>query len=379
MQAPATIRSNPEMRIEMTSSTNTPKRLLSLDILRGIDMIFLTVAGVIVGGLNWGIGLPDCVLKQFDHPWGGFTAYDLIMPLFIFMSGAAVPLALEKWRNSSESWNCAFALYLVRRIVTLWLLGMVAQGNLLTFDWPRIELFSNTLQSIAAGYAATVCILLVRPRAVWIAPLLLTVSYSALLAFGGDYSPQGNLAIRVEHWLTSPRPQQIYTWYLTILMFAAMALWGAQSSLLLGRKDWPKWRRAGVLFAYGAGLLMAGFALMPWIPSIKQIYTASFTLRAVGVSMMLLATLYGWVDCAGHRRGWGWAVLYGRYALTAYVAHELLGLLPGGLFRNGIVQLLTQGVAYHFGQPSQLVAAGFVAAAIPLLAILVHRAIDRPR
>ncbi|MGN1359363.1 MAG: DUF5009 domain-containing protein [Kiritimatiellia bacterium] len=363
----------------MGTSSPTPKRLLSLDILRGLDMIFLTVAGVVAGGLDRGIGLPDCILKQFDHPWGGFTAYDLIMPLFIFMSGAAVPLALRKWSSGYEPLGRAFMLHLVRRVSTLWLLGLLAQGNLLSFDWPRIELFSNTLQAIAVGYAATVCVLLFRPRAVWIAPLPLTLSYSALLAFGGDYSPQGNLAIRVEHWLTSPRPQQIYTWYLTSLMFAAMALWGAQSSLLLERKEWSGRRRAGVLFAYGAGLLLTGFALMVWIPSIKQIYTASFTLRAVGISMMLLATLYGWVDCAGHRRGWDWAVLYGRYALTAYVAHELLGLLPGGLFRNGIVQLLTQGVAHHFGQSAQLVAAGFVAAAIPLLAILVHRAIVRPR
>lgn len=363
----------------MPSTLPAPKRLLALDILRGLDMIFLTVAGVVAGGLDRGIGLPDCILKQFDHPWGGFTAYDLIMPLFIFMSGAAVPLALRKWSSGYEPLGRAFTLHLVRRVGTLWLLGLVAQGNLLSFDWPRIELFSNTLQAIAVGYAATVCVLRFCPRAVWIAPLLLTLSYSALLAFGGDYSPRGNLAIRLEHWLTSPRPQQIYTCYLTSLMFAAMAIWGAQSSLLLGRKEWSESRRAGVLFAYGAGLLLAGFALMPWVPSIKQIYTASFTLRAIGVSMMLLAALYGWVDCAGHRRGWNWAVLYGRYALTAYVAHELLGLLPGGLFRNGIVQLLTQGVAHHFGQSAQLVAAGFVAAAIPLLAILVHRAIVRPR
>ena len=363
----------------MTTLPPTSKRLLSLDILRGLDMIFLTVAGVVAGGLDRGIGLPECVLRQFDHPWGGFTAYDLIMPLFIFMSGAAVPLALEKWRRSGEPWGGDYALHLVRRIGTLWLLGLVAQGNLLSFDWPRIELFSNTLQAIAVGYAATVCVLLFRPRAVWIAPLLLTLSYSVLLAFGGDYSPRGNLAIRVEHWLTSPRPNQIYTWYLTSLMFASIALWGAQSSLLLGRKEWLERCRVTRLFAYGAGLLLTGFALMPWIPSIKQIYTASFTLRAVGVSMMLLAALYGWVDCAGHRRGWGWAVLYGRYALTAYVAHELLGLLPGGLFRNGLVLLLTQGIAHHFGQSAQLVAAGFVAAAIPLLAVLVHRAIVRPR
>ena len=70
------------------------KRLLSLDILRGADMFLLTVVGPFVQALDKAFGLPKGVLAQFSHAWGGFTLWDIIMPLFIFMSGAAVPFAV---------------------------------------------------------------------------------------------------------------------------------------------------------------------------------------------------------------------------------------------------------------------------------------------
>ena len=40
----------------------------------------------------------------------------------------------------------------LRRVLVLWILGMVAQGNLLDFDLSKLYLFSNTLQAIAVGY-----------------------------------------------------------------------------------------------------------------------------------------------------------------------------------------------------------------------------------
>ena len=76
-------------------NTGKSKRLLSLDVLRGLDMFLLTVIGPFVWALDKSFGLPKGVLAQFDHAWGGFTLWDIIMPLFIFMSGAAVPFAMK--------------------------------------------------------------------------------------------------------------------------------------------------------------------------------------------------------------------------------------------------------------------------------------------
>ena len=71
-------------------------RLVSLDLLRGLDMFLLTVIGPLVWALDGAFGLPDAVLFQFTHPWEGFTLWDIIMPLFLFMCGAAIPLSLER-------------------------------------------------------------------------------------------------------------------------------------------------------------------------------------------------------------------------------------------------------------------------------------------
>ncbi|MBQ3746979.1 MAG: DUF5009 domain-containing protein, partial [Kiritimatiellae bacterium] len=58
-------------------------RLSSLDLLRGLDMVFLTIVGPLVWAIDSGWGLPQGFLYQFTHPWEGFTAWDIIMPLFL--------------------------------------------------------------------------------------------------------------------------------------------------------------------------------------------------------------------------------------------------------------------------------------------------------
>ena len=72
-------------------------RLFSLDLLRGLDMFLLTVIGplVIATQTGWKC-FPEPFYRQFHHAWEGFVLWDIIMPLFIFMCGAAVPFALRK-------------------------------------------------------------------------------------------------------------------------------------------------------------------------------------------------------------------------------------------------------------------------------------------
>ena len=173
-------------------------RLVSLDLLRGLDMLLLTVVGPFFTALNEAVGLPDAVMRQFHHAWGGFTLWDLIMPLFIFMCGAAVPFALgrrlENGRTDAKYW-----IHVAKRFALLWFLGMVAQGRLLTLDLSQISFFDNTLQTIACGYLVAAIALPVKSRKVRIAlPMVLALAYAAFLHFGGDYSQTGNAAAKFE-------------------------------------------------------------------------------------------------------------------------------------------------------------------------------------
>lgn len=129
-------------------------RLASLDILRGFDLFMLVFFQPVFVELmlHWsGTPTVDFFLKQFEHAeWIGFRSWDLVMPLFLFMVGAAMPFSFEKFKTNPD--KTAIYKKIIRRFVILFILGMVVQGNLLGLDPSKIYLFSNTLQAIAVGY-----------------------------------------------------------------------------------------------------------------------------------------------------------------------------------------------------------------------------------
>ena len=304
------------------------KRLLSLDILRGLDMLLLTVVGPLFWAVNKAWTMPEAVQLQFKHAWGGFTLWDIIMPLFIFMCGAAIPYALSK-RLDKDGWATgAFWRHVLARFALLWFCGMLVQGRLATLDPLQISPYNNTLQTIAAGYLIAALVMLIPVRALRAAmPLVLMGAYGVLLQFHGDYSPKGNLAQVVEQKVlgyilpkgSSAFDTHGYTWFLTTLMFGAMTLCGAQCAEILRGKG-PNGRKAASLVFIGALLLGVGFALELVIPCIKHIFTVSFTCQAMGWCVLALALLYLLTDVCAVRAGWWLIVLYGQCALTAYMA-----------------------------------------------------------
>ena len=355
------------------------ERLYSLDLLRGLDMILLVVVGPIVRAADSLWQFSPAVMGQFKHGWECFTLWDIIMPLFIFMCGAAVPFALGRRLEGGRA-GLAFWRHVLARVALLWMLGMVVQGNLLSLDPMKFNPYSNTLQSIAAGYFIAACVMLIPSRALRIAvPVACALLYTALLAFLGDYTEFGNFAFRSDiailkailpaesSYLAKPNH---YTWFSTSLMFAAMTLAGYHATEIL-RGDGAKKAKAIRLFAYGGVLEVVGWAVSPWIPVIKPIYTLSFTAQAMGWCVIAFAALYVVSDILMIRRGTGVVILFGQCALTAYLA--------GGFFRPVLVKLsdiMTQGLPHMFGingAAMKLVTAFVVAVEIALVLAIRRR------
>ena len=70
-----------------TTPATPTARLLSLDVVRGI-----TIAWMIMVNNN---GWPG-EWSQMDHAdWNGFTAADLVFPMFLFVVGASIVYAIE--------------------------------------------------------------------------------------------------------------------------------------------------------------------------------------------------------------------------------------------------------------------------------------------
>ncbi len=129
-------------------------RIVAIDALRGFDMFW------IAGGRELLLAFvaifknpaPHWLNQQLEHvKWEGFTAWDLIMPLFLFVVGAAMPFSFARRIEEGQSKRQLYAK-LFRRTVVLFVLGMAVQGHLLDFKLSTLHVFANTLQAIAVGY-----------------------------------------------------------------------------------------------------------------------------------------------------------------------------------------------------------------------------------
>src|SRR5690606_11607298 len=87
---------------EAANKTTADKRLLSIDTLRGFDMLMISGAGsfflLLHGKTDW--NWLNAFALQFEHPpWNGFTFYDFIFPLFLFIAGLSLPFSLNKGKS----------------------------------------------------------------------------------------------------------------------------------------------------------------------------------------------------------------------------------------------------------------------------------------
>ncbi len=79
-------------------------RLMSVDVLRGFDLLMIIVADRFFYNLNTAAktNFTKNLADQFEHPeWIGFHLYDVIMPLFLFVVGVVIPFSLGK-RNTES-------------------------------------------------------------------------------------------------------------------------------------------------------------------------------------------------------------------------------------------------------------------------------------
>ncbi len=318
------------------------KRLLSLDVLRGVDLFLLVGLQPIIVSVLRNLEPNDVttfLLTQFDHAqWEGFTAWDLVMPLFLFMSGVAMPFSLPKYLSQNS--NVKLWKRGIKRVVVLFALGMLVQGNVLALNPERIYLYSNTLQAIAIGY------LIAAPLVVYLKPsyqvaviVALLVVYTVPMTLFGDWSPQGNFACQVDKlilgrfrdgsYLDADGVWQFaswydYTWIWSSLTFGCTVAMGSLAGVIIRRKDFSPDKRALMLICIGVFLIASGELWGIWQPIIKRIWSGSMTLYSGGWCFLLLGVFYWWIDVKGHNKGLKWLLFYGCNAIAAYLIGEIV-------------------------------------------------------
>ena len=328
-------------------------RLVSLDALRGFDMFWIIGGGEVVRELL-ARGQNSEFLKslhlQLGHVhWEGFHAWDLIMPLFLFIVGVAMPFSFSKRLERGDSKKRLY-FHIIKRVVILCVLAVIAKGQLQTYDWENMQVFTSTLQAIAMGYLITSLVMLnmkVRWQMVTLAALLLL--YWALVAlipvpgYGpGIFTEDGNFVSYLDNLILGHRQRGTGFRIISLMTFGCTVMLGAMAGHLL-RSEKSKMTKVGWLFAAGFGCLLLGLLWDGWLPIIKKIWTSSFVVFAAGWSYLLLALFYLIIDVWGLRK-WAFAfVVIGMNAIVIYMATRVFDFrLVGDIFVAGLAKWMGQ-------------------------------------
>ena len=343
----------------MKESAAGTGRLDSLDALRGFDMFWIIGGGAMVEGLARAVNVPalNAIVPQFEHVrWEGLHFWDVIWPLFMFIVGVSIAFSMARRRAAGASHRTIY-LHALRRAVILFVLGMIAQGNLLTWDLSKLWPCYSVLHGIAAGYLiATAVALEFRAKVQVVVTAAFLLLYWALLMLvpvpgvgAGVLTPTGNMATWIDQLVLGRFHHGENTWFVSYLGFASSVLLGVMAGhlLLSSRTAAAKLR---LLVLAGAGCLVAGFVWSLALPIIKLLWTSSFVLVSGGFSFLTLALFYWMVDVRGWRR---WAFPFrviGMNPIVAYMAMMLIDL-------RGIGKIFVGSLLPRVGRWDSLLAA----------------------
>lgn len=318
-------------------------RLESLDIIRGLDLFVLVCFQPVFMRFAQALGKDSWADKIFQSlfthvEWEGFHLWDQVMPLFLFMVGTSIPYAMAKYkRGEGCSWNLVRRVS--KRVLLLWLFGAIVQGNILDLNIDTLYLYTDTLQAIAMGYLFSVILYLLLPtRILFVAFLLLPITYTMGMLLAGGYIPGENIAEQIDrtilgHFLYGASVfgtgQVVFadwyhiSWIYSTLNFTATVLSGVLTGCVL-KSDWAaqskmKWLAVGGV----ASLLIAG-GLSLIEPIIKRLWTSSMMFLSTGISVLLMLVFYYVVDVCKQGKWLKWLKVYGMNSILAYMLYNTM-------------------------------------------------------
>ena len=331
--------------VMVNSKSSLSGRLLSLDALRGLDMFLLVGMEGIFRALpklsdnavnNW-------LANQFQHPeWQGFTIYDLIFPMFIFIVGAAMPFSFSKRLNQPGGKRKLFK-HVLSRTITLAILGAVLWGT----PWGAHPFwgFYSVLFRIGVSYFFAAVIMMntnIRGQIYWTFGLL--IGYWLLMRFVpvpghgiGDFSKDGNVASYFRDLFADNISYNFrYVLNIDLITSISNALFGVLAGQWLLSESTAT-EKAKWLFFGGVILIVVSLLSHLDFPINKHLASPSFTLLTCGISAVLLSLFYWIIDVRGYQKWAFFFVVVGVNPLTIYVASSLLNFKKvANVFVGGI-------------------------------------------
>jgi len=319
-----------------TPRTQTKERLQSLDTLRGFDMAMLVGgAGIIIAlakltGWNW----MEAVATQMHHvKWEGFRFYDLIFPLFMFISGVAIPYAINSKLEKGVAQSVLFKKIFIRLLALIGF-GFLYNG-LLSRGFTNFR-YVSVLSQIGFGYFFAALISLysksIKGIIYWLLGIMGGVAVLQLFVpvpgYGaGTFEPGTSINAWLDQLLIPGRlhgevfdPEGV----LCIVSAVTITMMGALAGYIIRSGKSVPAKKALYIAIAGAAAIVLAQILSPFYPIIKSMWTVSYVLKAAGVSALLLALFYYVIDVKGSKNWTLFFRVFGMNSITIYMADRII-------------------------------------------------------
>ena len=326
------------MENPQSSTLNSPlkKRLLSLDVLRGITVVGMILVNNAGGTLSYGF---------LQHStWNGLTICDLVFPFFLFIMGISTYIALSTFHFQSS--GSVIRKILIRTCVILcigWAIhwfDFSCNGDFFPFTHLRL---TGVLPRIALCYwAVSFVALYVNHKYIgWFIGVLL-VGYTFLLCIGNGYmlADTNLLAIIDRNVLGAEHlyhksfidPEGLTS---TLSAIAHTLVGFCCGKIILTEKTLEQKTRK--LLVTGFILLVCGLCLVEVLPLNKRIWSPTFVLVTCGLAAMLQALLIYVIDMKEKKRWCRFFEIFGINPLFIYVLSEVTAIIIGTIGSKSVI------------------------------------------
>jgi predicted acyltransferase len=316
--------------MSQTSNEVKKTRLMSLDALRGFDMFWIIGGSGMIVALTKVLGFPDSwtseLALQMKHVrWEGFHFFDLIFPLFVFISGVTVPYSVLSQKAKGIPVK-QLQFQIIKRSLIIVLIGV--SFSLFKFQWEAIRLY-QVLWLIGMSYMIGASITLHVES--WKHRLFIffgiLIAYH-LAMFYIPYPDKGEAITRANNlaaWLDRNLIKTNLVWgssdpegTIRILTAGMLSVLGSLAGQRIKFFKQPALRCGLELLVAGLICLLIGWLWSFSFPIIKGLWSPSYVLWAGGWSFLLLSLFYTVIDL--WKIKWiGWFFIpIGMNAITIY-------------------------------------------------------------
>ena len=322
------------------------ERLISVDILRGLTIIFMIIVN---DPGSW-----SHVYAPLLHAeWNGITPTDYIFPTFLFIVGVSIVLSLSKKKDGGLAKNILLKK-IIWRSIKIYLVG------LFLWLWPDFDFenirWAGVLQRISFVYLFCALIFLyLNLRSQIIFLFLILVFYTIIMCFipvpGIGYP---DLSVPEKNWahyidtLLLPGAMWEDTWdpegILTTLPSIGTGILGLIGGYILTSKS-DLIKKMLHLSLFGFVLFFLGDISQYIFPLNKNLWSTSFTLLVGGISSLSLCFCIYICDYLNLGERFGFARSFGVNSIFSYV---IAGMLTFLFYDNKI--MIFQNTLFDWGR-----------------------------